>query len=70
MSNPFEPNHAYSVAEFMERSGIGKTTTYSLIGKGRLDARKITERKTILMNCHEFMAALPKLTGAVVGGAL
>lgn len=38
---------AYSIAEAVTASGIGRTTLYKLIAEGRLEARKIGSRTVI-----------------------
>jgi hypothetical protein len=61
--NPFQPDRAYPTDEFLARAGIGRTTMYALLGSGKLHARKITERKTVITNAHPWFEALPSYQG-------
>jgi excisionase family DNA binding protein len=41
------PAHAYSVADAVQKSGLGRTTLYALMGKGELVSVKIGRRTLI-----------------------
>jgi excisionase family DNA binding protein len=41
------PAHAYSVADAVQKSGLGRTTLYALMGKGELASVKIGRRTLI-----------------------
>lgn len=42
-----QPRLAYSVAEVVKATGLGKTTVYGLIGSGALPSCKIGKRRII-----------------------
>jgi excisionase family DNA binding protein len=55
---------ALSIAEFSDRYGVGRTTTYEEIKSGRLRARKIGKRTLIgVDDAEEWLRHLP-LVGA------
>jgi excisionase family DNA binding protein len=55
---------ALSIAEFSERYGVGRTTTYEEIKSGRLRARKIGKRTLIIVDdAEQWLRHLP-LVGA------
>ena len=57
-----EKRDAYSIPEFAQRNGIGRSTVYEEIKSGRLRALKVGNR-TIITDEHgaEWRAALPEL---------
>jgi excisionase family DNA binding protein len=53
---------AYSIAETMALSGVGRDTLYKAIHAGRLRARKLGRRTVILDNdLRAFLEALPTM---------
>jgi hypothetical protein len=53
---------ASSIADFSHRNGIGESTTYNEIKRGRLVARKIGRRTIITADDERaWLNALPKL---------
>lgn len=46
-----------SVAEATQMIGLGKTTIYELIGEGKLQTRKIGNRRLILVSSLRELAA-------------
>jgi excisionase family DNA binding protein len=54
---------AFTVADAVRYSGIGKSSLYDAIGAGRLDARKIG-RKTLILaeSLRSFIANAPAAT--------
>ena len=56
---------AYSIAEVMAQSGLGRDTIYKAINQGRLKARKLGRRTIILASdLQAFLEALPVMDGA------
>jgi excisionase family DNA binding protein len=52
---------AYTFAEAVRVSGIGRTTIYALLASGRLDARKVGRRTLIPAKAlREFLENLPR----------
>jgi len=55
---------AYSIAEVMLQSGLGRDTIYKAINSGRLPARKVGRRTIVLTtDLQRFLEALPRLNG-------
>ena len=55
---------AYSIAEAMALSGLGRDTLYKQIHSGRLPARKLGRRTIVLASdLQRFLEALPRLNG-------
>jgi len=51
---------AYSVAEVMAQSGLGRDTIYKAIHQGRLKARKLGRRTVVLVSdLQAFLESLP-----------
>ena len=51
---------AYSIAEVMTQSGLGRDTIYKAIHEGRLKARKLGRRTVVLAgDLQAFLEALP-----------
>jgi excisionase family DNA binding protein len=51
---------AYSVAEVMVQSGLGRDTIYKAIHQGRLKARKLGRRTVVLASdLQAFLESLP-----------
>ena len=51
---------AYSIAEFCQVSGLGRSSVYELIRSGRLAVRKIGSRTLILrIDAEKFLLSLP-----------
>lgn len=48
MSAPACPKLAYSIREACEASSLGRSTIYTLIASGRLQARKVGGRTVVL----------------------
>jgi hypothetical protein len=64
MSNTLNPD-AFSVGEFAERHGIGRTTAFAEIKAGRLEARKVASRTIITREAAAaWRNSLPKITSA------
>jgi hypothetical protein len=60
--NPFQPNHAYSIAEYCERASICRRGVYILLAEGKLRARKAgseAKSKTLITNAYDYFASLP-----------
>ena len=56
---------AYSVAETMALSGLGRDTIYKAIHAGRLPARKMGRRTIVLASdLQAFLESLPVMDGA------
>ena len=56
---------AYSIAEAMALSGLGRDTLYKQIHAGRLPARKLGRRTIVLASdLQRFLEALPMIGGA------
>jgi excisionase family DNA binding protein len=56
---------AYSVAETMALSGLGRDTVYKAIHAGRLPARKLGRRTIVLASdLQRFLEALPVMGDA------
>ena len=56
---------AYTVEEFVQATGIGRTRVYTAIKAGQLRARKYGKRTVILdQDGRAFLGALPDLRGA------
>ena len=52
---------AFSVAEAVERSGLGRTSLYAAIGSGELQARKRGRRTVVLArDLERYLESLPK----------
>ena len=53
---------AYSIAEVMLQSGLGRDTIYKAINSGRLPARKVGRRTIVLAtDMQRFLESLPML---------
>jgi Helix-turn-helix domain len=60
-----ENRDAYSVDDFARRHGIGRTTAYEEIKKGRLIARKLQGRTLVTVeDAKAWRESLPKITEA------
>lgn len=58
---------AFSVAEAVERSGLGRTSLYTAIGSGELQARKHGRRTVVLArDLERYLEALPKARVSLV----
>jgi excisionase family DNA binding protein len=56
---------AYSIAEVMAQSGLGRDSIYKSIREGRLKAKKFGRRTLVLSSdLQRFLEALPALDGA------
>ncbi len=56
---------AYSINDFAEKSGIGRTTAYAEISVGRLRAKKLGSRTLIPADvARAFIASLPDVKAA------
>jgi excisionase family DNA binding protein len=56
---------AYSIAEVMLQSGLGRDTIYKAINSGRLPARKVGRRTIVLAtDMQRFLEALPVIGDA------
>jgi len=56
---------AYSIAETMALSGLGRDTIYKAIHAGHLPARKLGRRTVVLASdLQRFLETLPRLDGA------
>jgi excisionase family DNA binding protein len=60
------PKLAYSVAEACAVSSLGRSTLYTLIASGRLDARRVGGRRIIMAD--SLRALLDGEKGGVGGG--
>lgn len=68
MSLEYAPSRgklAYSILEFCEIAGIGKTKAYEEIAAGRLKAKKVGSR-TLITNAPEWLDSLPDYEPAAV----
>jgi excisionase family DNA binding protein len=55
---------AYSIAEVMAQSGLGRDTIYKAIRAGRLPARKLGRRTVVLAtDMQRFLESLPLMDG-------
>jgi excisionase family DNA binding protein len=53
---------AYTIAEVVQVSGIGRTKVFALIQSGDLDARKLGRRTLVLADSlHTFLTNLPPM---------
>jgi excisionase family DNA binding protein len=60
-----EDGGAFSIEEFCEWSGIGRTAVYEEINSGRLRAKKRGTRTLIPRRCaHDWLESLPEMGSA------
>jgi excisionase family DNA binding protein len=53
---------AYSIAEAMMQSGLGRDTIYKAINSGQLSARKVGRRTIVLAgDLQQYLESLPRL---------
>jgi len=60
---PIRGRLAYSIPEFCEIAGIGKTKAYEELAAGRLKAKKVGSR-TLITNAPEWLDCLPDYEAA------
>ena len=58
---------ALSIAEAVERSGLGRTSIYGAIGRGELPARKRGRRTVVLArDLERYLESLPKVHASMI----